>query len=256
VLSDSPAKARWLSPDEKQVIVTALAIEQAAIPGGEQSSIGQGLKNWRTWVLGLAYFTVPFAAYTTTFFMPTMVTNFNTQFGLTLDVVQVAWIVAIPALFAIIANLVTSRLIARSGKYGAWAFSLTTIGAVGALVVTFSTSPIVMMAGLCLLAVSTATASALFSIVPKLFAVAAVATAMALVNSICSLGGFAGPYVTGSIISATGSDTLPFIVIAVLLVLGGLTMYLIDRYADRLRETHAPTAADADIDPVAPVAPR
>ncbi|WP_157157591.1 MFS transporter [Diaminobutyricimonas sp. LJ205] len=251
LLPDNPRRATWLSNSEAELVEADLAKEQSEIPGGEHSSIAQGLKDWRTWVLGFAYFTVPYAAYTTTFFLPTMVTNFNVQYGFSLDPVQVAWIVAIPAVAGVTAALVTSRLIGRSLRYGAWALGLTSFGALGALIVTFSNSPFMMLAGLCMLAVCTSSvAAALFSIVPKLFAVAAAATAIALVNSICSLGGFAGPYLTGAIITASGSETLPFILIAALLVLGGSAMFLIDRYADRIRKRAALSAAAAPGDEV------
>lgn len=254
VLPDNPRSAKWLSSTEAEVIERDLAVEQSMIPGAAHGGILQGLKNWRTWLLGLAYFTVPFAAYTTTFFLPTIITGFNASYGLTLDAVQVAWIVAIPAVFGITSALVTSRLISRSLRYGVWALGLTLVGATGALIVTFSNSPVMMLAGLCLLAVCTSSvAAALFSIVPKLFGVAAAATALALVNSICSLGGFAGPYATGAIITASGSDTLPFVLIAVLLVLGGVAMYLIDRYADRLRGSQAVSHDDAAGAPPVPV---
>ncbi|BBE24630.1 hypothetical protein MN0502_35130 (plasmid) [Arthrobacter sp. MN05-02] len=61
--------------------------------------------------------------------------------------------------------------------------------------------------------------------------------------------GSLAPFATGAIIDATGSDTMPFFLIALLLVLGGLTIYLIDRYADRLQQTNTLTAADATVSP-------
>jgi MFS family permease len=237
ILPDHPRKASWLKNAEAEIIEADLAIEQKAITGRAHHGILQALKDWRTWALGLAIFTVTYAANTTIFFAPTMVKGFNVLYGAQLDGVQVAWIVAIPVFVGVTAALVTSRLVARSLKYGPWAFGLTCIGAIGALTVTFSESPFVMMAGLCLLAVCTSSTAAIaFSIVPKLFAVAAAATAMALVNTIGNVGGFAGPYLTGAIITASGSETLPFIVITSLLVMGGLGMFLIDRHANRVRE--------------------
>jgi len=237
VLPDNPRRAPWLKNEEHQVIEADLALEQNAIPGVGHSKIWQGLKDPRTWALGLAIFTVTYSANTTIFFAPTMVKGFNELYGAQLSGVQVAWIVAIPVLVGVIAALVTARLVARSLKYGPWALGLTCIGAIGALTVTFSDSPVVMLIGLCLLAVCTSSVAAVaFSIVPKLFAVAAAATAMALVNTIANVGGFVGPYLTGAIITASGSETLPFIVVTSLLVMGGIAMFLIDRHANRMRE--------------------
>ena len=243
ILPDHPGKATWIKNAEAKIVEADLALEQKAITGRAHSGILQGLKDWRTWALGLAIFTVTYGANTTIFFAPTMVKGFNVLYGAQLDGVQVAWIVAIPVFVGVIAALVTSRLVARSLRYGIWAFGLTGIGAIGALTVTFSESPFVMLAGLSLLAVCTSSTAAIaFSIVPKLFAVAAAATAMALVNTIANVGGFAGPYLTGAIITASGSETLPFIVIASLLVMGGLAMFLIDRHANRLRARQAASA--------------
>jgi MFS family permease len=246
VLPDSPRSAAWLSAAEKDAIEADLRYEQGEIQGADHASTLQGLKDKRVWILGLAYICVGFAAYTVTFFLPTMVTNFGAVRGTALDPLQVALIVAIPATAGLISALVLSRLIARSLLFGKWILGLTVTGGIGALVVSFSDSPIIMLVGLCLIAVCTGSMpTAVFSMIPKLFATVATAVAIAVVNSMVNIGGFAGPYATGAIIKATGSEALPFVLIAALLIVGGVVMFSIDNSAERLRQEGALNRAEA-----------
>ena len=232
-LPKGPNDARWLTQADKDLIEEELAAERSLVPDTSHS-IWAGLRSLKIWILGIAYFTVPYATYTLTFFLPTVVAGFKQQFQLDLTPVEVGLLVAVPSIVGGIAALLVARSAARRGHLGLHVAILCWIAAAGAALVAFSTNPIVSLIALSLVAIGAFGAPAVFfSIVPKLFNIAAVATALALVNSIANLSGFAGPYVTGSIITLTGSTNAAFVVVGGLIAAGGLTIYLVDRSSHR-----------------------
>ena len=55
-LPDSPAKATWLSPREKEIVLARLAQD----PKGEVSGLGAMFRDWRVWALIVPDFTIVF----------------------------------------------------------------------------------------------------------------------------------------------------------------------------------------------------
>jgi len=228
-LPKGPKDARWLTQREKDLIEDELATERSQVPDTTHS-VWSGLRSPKVWILGAAYFTVPYSTYTLSFFLPTVVTGFKQQFNLELSPVQVGLLVAIPSVVGALAAILVARSAARRGHLGLHVAVVCFIAAAGATLVGFSTNPVTSLIALSLVSIGAYGAPAVFlSIIPKLFNIAAVASALALVNSIANASGFAGPYVTGSIISVTGSTNMAFVVVGALIACGGLTIYLVDR---------------------------
>ena len=78
LLVDSPAKAKWLSDAERDLVLRRLAEEAAAKGGaGERHGIAQVFADWRIWAFGVVYFTGALCLYTTNFWMPTLISEFG-----------------------------------------------------------------------------------------------------------------------------------------------------------------------------------
>ena len=65
---------------------------------------GAALRNSRTWVFALIYFGLVYGLYALTFFLPTIIGGFESQFGSRFDVFQKGVITAIPYLPAAVAT--------------------------------------------------------------------------------------------------------------------------------------------------------
>jgi MFS transporter, ACS family, tartrate transporter len=251
-LTDRPRDAKWLTPAQLETIETDLAAENAHAVDTSHN-VWAGLRNLKTWGLGLGYFAVPYANYTMAFFLPTFIKDLTSRNGVTLSPIQVGLVVAIPSVIGGITMLFVARSAAHRGRLGHYVVGLSILAALGAVVVALSLGEVVTIIGLCMIAMGILSIGPVFfTIVPKLFTVAAVAGALALVNAISNFSGFVGPYLTGALIDATGSISSAFVVIAVLLVGGGFLIYAIDRTA----HTQARPVTDTTDTPVTDPAER
>jgi len=204
-LVDSPKQARWLDAEEREWLAAELAAEDLAKAEGSGHRVGAVLGNPRIWVLAVIYFGLVYGLYALTFFLPTIINGFESQFGTRFDVFQKGLITAIPYVPAAAALFLWSRF-TRHGVQG-WHIALPAlIGALSIPCALYMPSPGATVA------VITVTASAIFAALPlfwtfpaRMLGGAGAAVGIALINTIGNGGGFAAPYITGAMKDATGS---------------------------------------------------
>ena len=103
-------------------------------------------------------------------------------------------------------------------------------GAAGMLGAVLFTSHALILASLCLAASGIYAALAVFWTLPSsLLRGTAAAAGLALLNSFSNLGGFFGPYLMGWAKQATGDFTLGMALLALMLVVGGVSVIVIGR---------------------------
>lgn len=254
-LTDRPAQAKWLTAHERQVVETALADDVAAANVPHQS-FRETMKSPWVWVIGLAYLVMVYGSYALTFFLPTIVAGFQEQFGTTYSPLQRSLLVAIPFLIGGAAQLTVGRLADRFGHPGRLAATATTIGAIGAVIAALGSSPVILLAGLSLVAIGTFGGPVLlFPMASRLYVGIGAATALAIVTMHGGIGGFIGPYATGALIDLTGSVSIAMCVMAALLLTGGLLAILADRAVTRRMQGFrtAPAGGVAEAEDVAGV---
>ncbi|MFH5824551.1 MFS transporter [Georgenia sp. AZ-5] len=233
VLLDSPQQARWLSARERTILLDAIAREEDVASDSSHRALA-GLKNPKVLLLSLAFFALPFGVFSLTFFLPTIVAGFEARFGTDLSGGAQAGLNAIPWVCAIIGALLLSTLADRTGRPGTVTLLAGTIGAVGAIGAALVDNPYALIAMLSITAFGlSAIAPTIFAIVPKVVAGVAAAAATALVNSLGSIGGFVGPYLTGFVTDLTGTQDVTYFVMAGLLVLAGVIAMSIDNHHRR-----------------------
>ena len=204
-LADNPARAGWLDADERDWLTTELAAEDRAKVASDGHRVGGVFRNPRVWLLAFIYFGLVYGLYALTFFLPTIINGFESQFGARFDVFQKGLITAIPYLPAAAALFLWSRFTRRGAQ--PWHIALPAlIGALSIPCALYMSSPGATVA------VITVTASAIFAALPvfwtfpaRLLGGAGAAAGFALINTIGNVGGFAAPYVTGAMKDATGS---------------------------------------------------
>lgn len=221
-LTDRPAKATWLSAEQKQWLATKLASEEAAKDAAHGMTLGQALASPKVLVLSLIYFGFVGALYGMQFWLPTIVK----AFGLTN--LQTGFVTAIPYLFGSIAMILWGRHSDRTREriwHVALPFFLTAL-ALG--VSSYLTDPVQTMIALTFAAIGIFCIFALFWTLPTAFlSGTAAAGAIALINSIGNLAGFGGPYLIGWVKDATGSTSWGLLALAVMPLIGGLLVLVL-----------------------------
>ncbi len=146
-LDDNPGKARYLSLEEKQALVTQLAQEQK---NTEASSVKQALKNSKVWHLAFIYGTIQIGVYGLMFFLPSQIASLmGTTLGFKASLVAaIPWAVSAFGVYYLprYADRKTSRRLPI-------AVGCMVIAALG-LVVSSYASPVVAIVALCFCAVS------------------------------------------------------------------------------------------------------
>jgi MFS transporter, ACS family, tartrate transporter len=220
LLPDGPAKAKWLSVEEKVLITARLADE----PPGALHGFQEMLLDKRIWILMIPDFSIVIALYGLNLWQPQMIK----AMGYTN--IEIGFIVALPYLLAMGAMVALGWSSDRSGEraghvaFGAFA------GAAGMAGTVLLTNHIAIFASLCVACCGIYAALAVFWTLPSsLLRGTAAAAGLALLNSFSNLGGFFGPYLMGWAKQTTGNFTLGMLLLSGMLVLAGCSVIVIGR---------------------------
>jgi MFS family permease len=248
-LPNKPADAKWLTSDEQQWLTVALEKEASTKTSGAKH--GGGLKaaftNGRVWTLCFIYFGFIYGLYALAFFLPTIISGFEAQFGTKFGFLERGLITAIPYLPAAIFLWLWSRDAQRRGVQTWHIAGPAIVGGISIPIALYMGSPAATVA------VITVTACAIFGALPNFWTVpsrfltgAAAAAGIALINSFGNIAGFAAGYVTGWLKDASGSYNLPMFVVGGLMLVSAVLMIALSRRepvpagatADQLPQVH------------------
>ncbi|WP_445168191.1 MFS transporter [Mycolicibacterium sp. Dal123E01] len=224
-LTDRPADAHWLQPDERQWLVDVLADEERSVAGTFEFPLRRVLTSPRIWALSLVYFGVAYGLYALAFFLPSIITDFKKMFDLHLSIVQVGLITAVPYTLAAIAMYLWSRH-ADAKREHVWHVAIPMgLGGLAIPIALYLGSPLLVMIPVSI------TAMGVFSAIPSFWALparfltgAAAAGGIGLINSIGNLGGFAAPYATGALNQFTGSDKAGMWAVGVIMLVSAVVV--------------------------------
>ncbi|MEU6643177.1 MFS transporter [Saccharomonospora sp. NPDC046836] len=226
-LSDSPADAKWLTAEEKTWLTGALQREAKTKTGHTSHRGGMlaAVKSGRVWTLAFIYFGFIYGLYALAFFLPTIISGFEENFGTTFTVFEKGLITAIPYVPAAIVLYLWSRDATRRGLRP-WHITVPAlVGGVSVPLALYMDSPAATIV------VITFTACSIFAALPNFWTVpaqfltgAAAAVGIALINTFGNIAGFAAGYVTGYLNDVSGSYVLPMFVVGGLMVLSAVLM--------------------------------
>ncbi|MGD0796798.1 MAG: MFS transporter [Acidobacteriaceae bacterium] len=225
-LTDRPADAKWLSAAERDWLSQAIQQERAAIQDPRSYSAWRALADWKVLALSLAYFGTSAGLYTIGFWAPMIVK------GLGFSVLRTGFLVAIPNLIAVFGMVLWSRNSDRTGERYWHAAIACFIGAAGmAVAAGAGASATLAIVGLSLTAFGVSAAKPpLWSLPTTFFAGTAAAASIGLINSLGTLGGFAGPYMIGETNGAGGHFSRGLYLVGGTLIVSAVTVLLM-RYA-------------------------
>lgn len=196
ILQNGPQHARWLSEDERRLIVRHLDADRKlrAESGGHQS-LRRSLQDVRLWALAAIAFCINLGMYGLNFFLPRLLQEMGATDPLWNGVLS-----ALPFAVGAVAMVLNGRHSDRTLERR-WHTAVPAIVAgIGLVIVAAAGTDraAVAMLGLVLAtAGTTSTVSAFWSIPPAFFAAPAAAAGIALLNSLGNLGGFVGPSAVG-----------------------------------------------------------
>lgn len=206
-LTDRAADAHWLTDEERRWLTEVMAAEESQVNERFDFPLRRALGSPRVWALAVVYFGIAYGLYALAFFLPSIISGFQQSFGLTLSILQVGLITAIPYSCAAIGMYLWSRHADRTEEH-VWHVGIPMlVGGLTIPVALYLDGPVLVMIAVTVVAVGVFGAIPSFWALPSRFLTGvAAAGAIALINSIGNLGGFAAPYVTGALVDLTGSE--------------------------------------------------
>jgi len=220
LLPDGPAKAKWLSDEEKRIVAARLAAE----PPGALHGFKQMLLDKRIWILMIPDFSIVIALYGLNLWLPQMIKAMG------YSNIETGFVVALPYLLAMGAMVALGYSSDRSGERAGHVAFGAVAGAVGMAGAVLPTGHAGVIAALCLATCGIYAALAVFWTLPSsLLRGTAAAAGLALLNSFSNLGGFFGPYLMGWAKQTTGNFTLGMVLLSGMLVVAAVSVVVIGR---------------------------
>jgi D-galactonate transporter len=227
-LVDSPSKAKWLAPEERDLLLRRLHEEEEAKrrEGEVRYRLMDAFRSGKVWLLCMVYFGMVMGVYGLQFWLPQTIKD-----SLTKDPWHIGLISAIPWGLAAIAMIIYGR---HSDVTGERRWHVGLAGIVGAL--AFAASSLPGMSGtaafvaLTVAAIMALCAHATFWALPTaVLSGTAAAAGIAWVNSVGSLSGYVSGYVVGAIKDATGSMRLALMVLSLACLMSGVMVLTVAR---------------------------
>src|ERR1700716_472311 len=218
-LTDRPADAAWLEPDERTWLAERLALEQRQRQAVRDYSVVEALVNPRVIGLSLVYFGAVATNYGLSFFLPQIVKSFGLNTFLTTLVSATPYAVGLIGM--VWWGRRSDHVVERRFHT---AFPLF-VAAAGIAVSTVFDDPTLKMISLSVAGFGIFACLPVFWALPTAFlSGAAAAAGIAVINSIGNLAGFAGPFAMGWIKDHTGSYTGGLLLLA---ALGIIAMFVV-----------------------------
>jgi D-galactonate transporter len=225
-LSDEPTQARWLSADEKKMVLARLQEEEQTKTDKGSHRLVDAFRSPAVWLFCLVYFGLTAGNYGIGFWLPQVIKE-----TLTKDPVAIGWLFTIPSVVTVVAMFFVGRHSDATGERR-WHFALCCI--LGTCAFAASAIPgipgAVGFAALTLANVGILCAFTLFWSLPtSLLSGTAAAAGIAWINSVGNLAGYASPHAVGAIRDKTHSMTLALLALALAMLTSTLVSLFVTR---------------------------
>ena len=201
LLTDRPANATWLPPENRAWLEATMARERASVEAvHSELSVLRGLVDPRVLLLCFTYFAFGTISYSMGYFLPLIVKGWG------VSNFAVGWIVAVPSLVGICAMIAGSYFADRLKDKRPFLSGLMIVCACGWIGMgLYATSAWALLA-VTLVEIGIGIARPMFWTVPPLFlSGTAMAGALALISVFANFGGIIGPVVIGWLKTTTNS---------------------------------------------------
>jgi MFS family permease len=228
-LTDRPAKAKWLSADERQWLTDTMEREEAETQTQYRFPLRKALVSGRILALAAVYFGAIYGLYALSFFLPTIIKGFQKQYGVHYSLTQIGLITAVPYLIGAVAMVLWARHADRTNER-VWHVSIPAIvGGIAIPITLYLSSPFAAMVAVTVCAIGVlCTMPTFWSLPTTVLSGAAAAVGIATINMMGgSLAGFAAPYITGFLTDKTGSSKAGLWVVGITMIVSGIIPLLL-----------------------------
>ncbi len=227
-LTETPAEAKWLSPEERgwlQSCYDAERRERAAVLENEKPRSWSLITDARVLAYGAAFFGVLCGSYGLTLWLPQIVKAFGvTNF-------ETGLITAIPFAFGCVATVVLARSSDRTGERVWHVAGPALLAALGLGCSALTASPVLMIVAMSVAAIGIfGLRGTFYALVSERFSDANAAVGIAAIGAYSSLAGLTGPYVVGLLKDATGTFVTGMLFLAFMSFLAALIILVRDRF--------------------------
>jgi MFS transporter, ACS family, tartrate transporter len=224
-LTDWPNQAGWLPPPEREWITRELNREKAEKGAVRSYTIRQALGQREVILLTLIYFFGATGIYGFSIWLPTILkraSGFSTW--------AVTWLAAVPYLAALVATLLNGWHSDRTQERHWHAAGPLLAGSAALFFALVSGNHFWTQFGcFVIFAACVYSYQPCFWALPTKLGESAAAASIGLINSLGNLGGFAGPFIVGYLVTRTGSFTSGFAYLLVNLLCGGMLILWLRR---------------------------
>ena len=226
-LTETPAEAKWLSPEERdwlQSCYDAERRERAAALENEKPRTWSLVTDARVLAYGAAFFGVLCGSYGLTLWLPQIVKAFGvTNF-------ETGLITAIPFAFGCVATVVLARSSDRTGERVWHVAGPALLAALGLGCSALTASPVLMITAMSVAAIGIfGLRGTFYALVSERFSDANAAVGIAAIGAYSSLAGLTGPYVVGLLKDATGTFVTGMLFLAFMSFLAAVIILVRDR---------------------------
>jgi len=213
-LADRPATATWLSPGERDALERTLSQE---VRERSPASWLAALQDTRVLILAAIQFGFTLASYGIGIFLPLILKEYH------LSTWAIGWIAAIPYLFASVGMILWARYVDQKGRRIVNLAIACVLGGAGLVAPVLSGSLAMGLMGFSAALIGVTAARAIFWSIPTRFLTGvAAAGGLAFINSIGTVGGFAGPFMMGWLKELSGSYIVGLTAVAAIMVAAAL----------------------------------
>jgi ACS family tartrate transporter-like MFS transporter len=201
LLTDRPANATWLAPENRAWLEATMARERASVEAvHSELSVWRGLVDTRVLLLCFIYFAFGTISYSMGYFLPLIVKGWG------VSNFAVGWIVAVPSLVGISAMITGSYFADRVEDKRPMLAALMILCAIGWTGMGLYATSAWALIAVTLVEIGIGIARPMFWTLPPLFlSGAAMAGAIALISVFANFGGIVGPVVIGWLKTTTNS---------------------------------------------------
>jgi MFS family permease len=218
-LTERPAEAKWLEPDERAWL--SRTIEDESIRKQQQLVLSpmQVLFNLRVLALGFIAFALTCLLFGVGFFLPTIVKSFG------LTNMQTGWVSIIPPAFGAVAMIFWGRHSDKTMERKGHLLASMSVAALGVVAAACVDDPVLKMIAFTVSAVGLNASNPVFwTLAPSFLTGASAAVGIAYINSFAGLAAFVAPWMMGLVKDATGSFTYGLLALGAIVVIGACTV--------------------------------
>jgi ACS family tartrate transporter-like MFS transporter len=225
-LTDTPAKAEWLQPEEREWLIAKLTTEAAAKQShaGHTAGALTALRDPRVLALALIYFGTSAGLYTLGLWAPLIIRQYG--FGS----FETGLLAGLPSILAVIAMIWWAKHSDRTEERTWHVVIPCILACLGFIFAGSATTALMIILALVIVNIGISAAKAPLWAMPSMFLSGAGAAAgIAMINSVGNLGGFVGPFAIGWLKNVTGGYAAGLYVVGATLAVSAVVTVMLSR---------------------------